>query len=47
MKVTIIIEIERGNKNLNNELDRLTRYIKSLDKHPDGLFAVHIMEFLI
>jgi hypothetical protein len=46
MKVRVVIEIERT-KTFSVELDRLMRFLKGLDAHPDGIFTVEIKEFLL
>lgn len=46
MEVEIRIKIDRT-KGLGIELQRLMRYILSLDSHPDGLFSVVIEKFLV
>lgn len=45
MEVEIRIKIDRTK--LGIELQRLARYILSLDNHPDGLFSVVIEKFLV
>ena len=46
MKVRIIIKIETD-KGIEKEMERLTRYLKTLDVHPDGLFSVAIEEIIL